>query len=94
MALRDQLVGAPIESLTDLDAESAHDERIFVTTDEPLGGTRNSFCNFHIAIGDEKTSAANLITTAADSSIGGSILLSANQLKSLVGAQGLEPWTR
>ena len=25
-----------------------------------VGGTRNSFCNFHIAIGDEKTSAANL----------------------------------
>ena len=32
-------------------------------------GTRNSFCNFHIAIGDEKTSAANLITRAADSHI-------------------------
>jgi hypothetical protein len=42
------------------------------------GGTRNSFCNFHIAIGDEKTSAANLITRTADSSIGGSILLLAN----------------
>ena len=26
--------------------------------------TRNSFCNFHIAIGDEKTSAANHITIA------------------------------
>jgi hypothetical protein len=36
-----------------------------------VGGTRNSFCNFHIGIGDEKTSAANLITRAADSSIGG-----------------------
>jgi hypothetical protein len=58
------------------------------------GVTQNSFCNFHIAIGDEKTSAANLITRAADSCIGGSILLLANKLKSLVGAQGLEPWTR
>jgi hypothetical protein len=33
-------------------------------------GTLNSFCNFHIAIGDEKASATNLITRAADSCIG------------------------
>jgi hypothetical protein len=59
-----------------------------------VGGTRNSFCNFHIAIGDEKTSAANLITRTADSRVGGSILLFDNLLKSLVGAQGLEAWTR
>jgi hypothetical protein len=35
---------------------------------------KNSLCNFHIAIGDEKTNVANLITRAADSSIGGAIL--------------------
>jgi hypothetical protein len=46
--------------------------------------------NFHMAIGDEKASAANLITRVADSRIGGSILLLPNLLKSLVGAQGLE----
>jgi hypothetical protein len=35
---------------------------------------KNSFCNFHIAIGDKKTHVANLITRTADSSIGGAIL--------------------
>ena len=35
MALPDQLVGAPIESLADLAAESAHGERTLVTADEP-----------------------------------------------------------
>jgi hypothetical protein len=34
MALPDQLGGAPIESLADLDAESAHGERTLVTADE------------------------------------------------------------
>jgi hypothetical protein len=42
------------------------------------GARKDSFCNFHIAIGDEKTNVANLITRPADSSIGGSILLLAN----------------
>src|SRR5215472_7960198 len=36
MALLDQLLGTPIESLADLGAESAHGERTLVTTDEPL----------------------------------------------------------
>jgi hypothetical protein len=35
MALPDQLVGAPIESLPDLDSESAHDERTLVAPNEP-----------------------------------------------------------
>ena len=35
---------------------------------------KDSFCNSHIAIGDEKTNVANLITRAADSAIGGAIL--------------------
>jgi hypothetical protein len=63
------------------------------TNARSVGGTRNSFCNFHIAIGDEKASAANLITRATDSRIGGSILLLRNSLKSMVGAQGLGSWT-
>jgi hypothetical protein len=35
MALPDQLGGAPIKSLTDLDAESAHDERTLIAANEP-----------------------------------------------------------
>src|SRR5215472_12907070 len=35
MALPDQLVGAPIESLTDLGAESTHSERTLVSANEP-----------------------------------------------------------
>jgi hypothetical protein len=35
MALPDQLIGAPIESLSDLDAESGHEERTRVAANEP-----------------------------------------------------------
>jgi hypothetical protein len=53
-----------------------------------------SFYSLRIAIADEKTNAANHIARAADSYFGGSILQLLNYLKSLVDAQGLEPWIR
>jgi len=40
--------------------------------------TRNSFCNFHIMIRGEKANGLNLIRRAADSRIGGAILLYSN----------------
>ena len=49
MALPDQLVGAPIESLADLDAESAHGERALVTTDELLIEPRRAV-DFHLLL--------------------------------------------
>jgi hypothetical protein len=40
MALPDQLVGAPVESLTDFDAETAHDGSLEILWDEPAIGAR------------------------------------------------------
>ena len=59
-------------------------------------GKRNSDTGKVIlhAITDEKANAANHIARAADSRFGGVILRRRKLLKSLVGAQGLEPWTR
>src|SRR5215468_5244491 len=47
--LPDQLVGAPIESFADLDAESAHGERTPVTADEPPIEPRRAVA-FHLLV--------------------------------------------
>jgi hypothetical protein len=49
MALPDQLVGTPIESLSDLDAESAHGERTLVAADEPPIKPRGAVA-FHLLV--------------------------------------------
>ena len=49
MALPDQFVGAPIESLADLGAESAHGERTLVTADEPPIEPRRAVA-FHLLL--------------------------------------------